>query len=72
MRAGENHLEKIHSTKDLAYSVPTGDGDALVDRETLNRLIDECREEEEKRNVISEASTNRTQNEYTRITELEM
>jgi hypothetical protein len=44
----------------------------MIDKDTLNRLIDECREEEERRNVINDACTNITQNEYTRITELEM
>ena len=58
-------MERIHNTEDLGYSTvekaeAMGGEKAMIDRDTLNRLIDECREEEERRNVINDACTNRT------------
>lgn len=58
----ELHLRKLRNTDDLSYSadaaegihVSDADGKKLVDDETLQRLIDDCREDEERMSIINE------------------
>ena len=55
----ENHLRKIRNTNDLSYSnTKQGESDPAADKggidtETLMRLIDECKEEEDRIGLIS-------------------
>jgi len=59
----ENHLRKIRKTTDLSYSNVKNQGTEdtkeaeadkkLIDPETLMRLIDECKEEEDRLQVIN-------------------
>jgi len=54
----ENHLRKIRNTTDLSYSnMKELDGASserrAIDQETLMRLIDECKEEEDRLQVIN-------------------
>lgn len=60
----ERRIFKIRTTDDLSYSKTdsnsgvniqqTPSGKQLIDRETLMRLIDGCREDEERLSVMSE------------------
>jgi len=56
----ENHLRKLRNTTDLSYSNIDGAADPslvsepkAIDQETLMRLIDECKEEEDRLQVIN-------------------
>jgi len=58
----ELHLRKLRNTDDLSYSadaaegihVSDSNGKKLVDEETLQRLIDDCKDEEERMNIIND------------------
>ena len=65
----EQHLRKLRNTDDLSYSanaaegihVDDSSGKKLVDEETLQQLIDDCREEEERMSIINEGEETQQQ-----------
>ena len=72
MRDIENHLRKLKNTDDLSYSTNPNteaeqstttdeDGKKVIDQETLLRLIDECREDEERMSIINEGEETQQQ-----------
>ena len=80
----ENHLRRIRKTDDLSYSSPTKNAAQIdeqieaaaaqserkmIDEETLMRLIDECKEEEDKLSIMHEGETDHQSAEVTKYLE---